>query len=227
MAEIIPAIIPKSFSNLLQEAEKIKDLINCIHVDITDGNIGEGKPSWPFENDRGDFNEILSQKKGLPFWEDVDYEVHLMTLNPLSYVKDWISAGASRIIVHLDSLNYENDIQFLDQIKSEGLVELGLAIDSQNDLEQIKDYLHAFDFIHVMTISSIGAQGLPFDESSLGQIKQLRSDYPHMIISVDGAMNADRIPLVLESEVSRIVVGSYIFKSTNPRETLREIKELL
>lgn len=223
--QIIPAIIPKSFQELEEKLEIIKGLVSFVHVDITDGKFGHDK-SWPIEADKGEFAEILSQKRGLPFWEEMDYEIHLMTEDPISYAKEWVVAGASRIIFHVERLNYENDIQFLDQIKTEGLVEIGIAIDADTSVDTLHNYFEVADFIHVMTIPSIGAQGIAFDERGLEHIKWIKQNHPHLPVSADGSMNPETIPLAIEAGAERFVVGSYIFSNTNPRAAIEELQSL-
>ncbi len=48
-----------------------------------------------------------------------------------------------------------------------------------------------------------------------------------MIVSVDGGMNPNTIPLVLDAGADRVIVGSFIFKNVNPREAVEEIKSLI
>lgn len=223
--QIIPAIIPKSYQDLEENLQVVKDLVNYVHIDITDGSMG-GKESWPLVNDRGEFKKIQVQEMGLPFWEDFDFEVHLMTADPLAYAKEWIDAGATRIIVHVESLNYENDIQFLDQLKSQGIVEIGIAINADTEVEELKNYYHVADFIQVMTIPKIGLQGAEFDQRGVHHIEKIKEDISSMVVSVDGSINDQTILLAIDAGAERAVVGSYIFKNENPREALEELKNL-
>lgn len=223
--QIIPAIIPKSFRDLEEKLESVKGLANFVHIDVIDGKL-QGKMSWPFEGDHGEFVSIKKQEMGMPGWEDFDFEVHLMTEEPLSYVREWIEVGASRIIIHIENLDYQNDIQALDQLKTEGLVEIGIAINADTEVDRLIPFFQVADFIQAMSISKIGAQGLEFDPRGIETIKWVKQKHPNMPVAVDGSMNPETIPLALEAGAERIVVGSYIFKNTNPRAALEELQSL-
>jgi ribulose-phosphate 3-epimerase len=197
-----------------------------VHLDVIDGNF-VGKPSWPFVGDRGEFLAIKKQERGFPFWEEMDFEVHLITADPLSLVREWVDAGATKIIMHIETLDYENDILALEQLKAEGVVELGFAINADTEIDRLAPFFEVADFVQVMTISKIGAQGAAFDERGLEHIKWIRQNNPHVPIAVDGSMNPETIPLAVDLGAERIVVGSYIFANSNPRAALEELQNLL
>lgn len=224
--EIIPAIIPKSFRHLEEKLEMVKGLVSSFHIDITDGKMG-GDESWPFRGDKGEFNSIKNQELGMPFWEDFDFEVHLMTRDPLSFAREWIEIGATRLIFHVETMNYDEDIQFLDQLKTEGLVEIGIAINADTEIDDLKPFLEVADFIQVMTIREIGHQGAPFDSRGIDNIIWIKENLPNMTVSVDGAMQPETIEIALNAGADRIIVGSFIFSSVNPRDTLEELKALI
>ena len=77
-----------------------------------------------------------------------------------------------------------------------------------------------------MGIEHIGAQGEPFDERVLSQIKSLRVLYPELIISVDGSVNEETAPLLVQAGANRLVVGSALMKSFDMRETMRELESI-
>src|SRR5574337_1281408 len=103
MVEIIPAVIPEKFSDIEHEVQKVKDLVKLVQIDIDDGRFVEAK-SWPYVGDTGEFEKLIKEEIGLPFWEDVDYEFHLMIENPEQSLENWIRLGASGIIVQVESI---------------------------------------------------------------------------------------------------------------------------
>lgn len=224
--QIIPAIIPKSFDDLVENLSTVKGLVSTVHIDVTDGKLG-GVPSWPFVGDKGEFVSIKKQERGFPFWEDFDFEVHLMTQDSISLISEWIEAGATRIIMHVETLDYKRDIQFLDQIKTQGVVEMGIAINADTEAELLTPFFEILDFVQVMTIPQIGLQGAPFDSKGLEKLKWLKQNHPNMIVSIDGAMNPETIEIVMDAGADRAVVGSYIFGSENPRNALEDLQGLV
>ncbi len=224
--EIIPAIIPKSFKDLEEKLSMVKGMVSTVHIDVTDGNMG-GVESWPYEGDNGEFLAIKKQERGFPFWEDLDFEVHLMTEDPTSLINEWIEAGATRIIFHIERLDYKRDIQFLDQLKTSGLVEIGLAIKAETEADSLTPFLEIADFVQVMTISHIGEQGAPFDNRGIENLKWIKQNIPNMIVSVDGSINPDTIEIVRDAGADRAVVGSYIFSNQNPHDAISELNSLI
>ncbi len=226
MAEIIPAIIPENFRDLEEKLTFVKGAAQSVHIDVTDGTLG-GKVSWPLVGDTGEFKKMKEQERGMPFWEDFDFEFHLMTSEPLSHARDYIDAGATRIIFQVESLDYENDIQFLDQLKTSGVVEIGISIKADTEATELAPFFQIADFIQVMTIDRIGAQGAKFDQRGLEHLQWVKENYHHIPISVDGSMNLETAEAALNLGADRIVAGSFIFGAVNPREALEELKNLV
>lgn len=163
----------------------------------------------------------------MPYWEDFDFEIDLMVEDPFSLAQDFIKAGASRIIFHAESVDIHEDKMLLDKIKTEGLVEVGIAVRSSTDEETIKELMEFADFFQVMTCDLIGVQGSPFDPKALVKIKLIKSWNPNMLVAVDGAMTPETVPLVVEAGATRVAVGSYILKSDNPHQAFEELENLV
>lgn len=226
MIEIIPAVIPYSFRELEEKLEVVRGISNFVQIDVVDGKFAS-PASWPIVKIDQNFESIVREERGMPFWEDMDFEIDLMVRDPFSIARDFITAGASRIIFHADTLKLEEDKILLDQLKSEGLAEIGIAVRSSTNPELIKDLLEFADFFQVMTVDPIGVQGSNFDEKALEKIKLIRSWLPNILISCDGAMNPETIDLCMQSGAERFVVGSYIFNSENPRMALEDLKSMV
>ena len=221
MKEIIPAILPKNFRELEKSLEIVHGAVSSVQIDVTDGKFA-GVESWPLSKEDENFLEILRQERGMPFWEDFDFEIDLMVRDPLSCVDDWIQAGATRIVFHIETLDLDKDALLLDQLKTEGLIQVGFAINIDTPNEILKEYFQYADFIQVMGIAKIGFQGEGFNNECLQKIVWI-----NMIVSVDGGMNDETIQQVFDVGADRAVVGSYILKSTNPRETIAELQSLI
>lgn len=226
MIEVIPAVLPYTFDELETSLEKVKGLSRFVQIDITDG-VFAGHASWPLAKFDKNFDEIVREERGMPFWEDFDFEVDLMVKDPFDIAERFLQAGVSRIIFHAESINLNEDKLLLDKIKSDGLVEVGIAVRSSTDVELIKELLEFADFFQVMTCSPIGMQGSSFDEGALEKIRLIREWVPNAVIAVDGAMNTETIPLAIQAGATRIAVGSYIIKSENPRISFEELEELV
>ncbi len=215
---ILPAIIPKDFEDLENHLVQVRGLVRSIQIDICDGRLTPS-PSWPFIHNFGELEEVLKQQRGLPLWEHFDFEFDLMVQNPAKEYERWIDAGATRLIFHYK----ESDILVLQEIMQktkERNVEVGLALHIGDSIDAIGPFKELIDVIQFMGILKIGFQGEPFDERVLEKIKKTKEIYPHIPIGVDGGVNRDTAPLIVEAGATRLVVGSALFGDVDLRETI-------
>ena len=221
--EIIPAIMPTSFEDLREKAEKVSAFVGLAQIDIMDGVFVASK-SWPYTEGgiqkEAHFVALSKQDEGLPEWEDLDYEIDLMISEPEKHIDEWLPLGASRLIFHIESIKnmelfFAHDI-FKPEARSIGttkVIELGLAINPDTPLEAILPHISKIDFVQCMGIAKIGYQGPPFDERVLDQIHGLRLKFPDMPISVDGGVNLKTAHDLKGAGATRLVSGSAIFNA--------------
>lgn len=219
--EIIPAILPKDFAEVEEKMSLMRGLVPLVQIDICDGILTPER-TWPHKKHDENFEAILREERGMPEWEDVDFEVDLMVKNPEAQVLTWVGAGASRIIAHIEGT--DNFQKVIDELK--GLVEIGIALNIDTPIEKIKPFIDQVNVVQCMGIKEIGLQGQPFDPRVLEKISTLRKEYPDVIISVDGGVSLETAPLLIEAGADRLVAGSAIFKSDNFAEAVEQFKSL-
>ena len=234
MVEIIPAIIPKSFSELEDKLSLVQGIAPIVQIDILDGKLTSEK-SWPniVPNDP-DFLRIIHEEEGFPYWEDFDFEFDLMVADPMDEVQKWISAGAKRIVAHYESFKDKDKLQnfiesFNQNYRSDGSIistELGIGINMETPDEVIDPIVSKINFVQFMGIDTIGRQGEPFDAGVLEKIKDLRSRFPNLIVSIDGGVNMESAPKLVAAGVNRLVMGSSIFGSDDIAGTIEELRDL-
>ncbi len=225
MRKVIPAVLPLTFYELKEKLELLKGVAREVQIDVTDGFFA-GRTSWPLAKADKNFEKIIEGEEGMPYWENFDFEIDLMVKNPFSIAEDFVKAGAAKIIFHLASFP-ESDISKLETFKNEGIVEVGIAVMTGESIEKIKNILPFADFVQVMGIRRIGYQGEPFDEKVPDFIKLLKTEFPDLVISVDGGMNPETADKVFDAGADRVIAGSFILNSTNPIEAVKEIEGLL
>ena len=81
------------------------------------------------------------------------------------------------------------------------------------------------DSIHIFAIQP-GAQGNKFRPEMLEYSKKLREDGFEGEIGLDGGVNKQTLPKILNYPFDIVVVGSAIAKSENPRSTYLELIEM-
>ncbi len=222
MIEIIPAIMPKDYEHLDEMMSLFVGVVPLVQLDIMDGKFVPAR-TWPYPKDPH-FDAIIAEEEGMPRWEDINFEVDLMVENPEAVVSKWVSAGASRVIVHVESMK---DFEKIRAAVPEGLIELGLAINTTTSIDVLAPYCHRIDFVQCMGIARIGFQGEPFDERVLDQVRVARSTRPDMPISVDGAVNMETAKRLVETGATRLVSGSAILEADDFTQAIAEMKNLV
>ncbi len=207
MIEIIPTIIAKDFQELEEKVKKIEPHVEWAQLDIMDGKFVDNE-TW------NNPNELKNLKT------DLDLEAHLMIESPEEKIDDWISSGVKRIIIHYESTKNIRDL--IIKIRKAGL-DVGIAINPETDIKVFNGLVNYIDLIMVMTVHP-GRGGQKFLEESLAKIKDLRERYRDVKISVDGGINLETAPKVIQAGANMLSVGSVVFKSDNIEKTINDLK---
>jgi ribulose-phosphate 3-epimerase len=246
MIEIIPAVLEPDLDSIEERVELVKSLVPLVQLDVCDGRF-VGNKTWPYKSDGtydDYFLDILEEAEGLPFWKEVDYEIDLMVSNPEEAAEDWITAGAKRLVFHVKSL--ANPEEFLSGMRKrfpkggEGPfdMEIGIAIDSDSNPQEIYSLIDYIDFVQCMGIRKVGFQGEPFDDRKVGfqgelfddevlvKLQQLKVKYPELPLSVDGGISLETASQIVDAGATRLISGSFIFESENIKETIDYLSNL-
>ncbi len=220
--EIIPAILPKDFNEIEEKAALIKGLSKVVQVDICDGKFVPST-TWPYKKRDQNFEEILHEDRGMPLWEDLDYEFDLMINEPSQDdVRQWLSAGAVRIILHAESSSdLSPTLSVLD-----GLVEIGLALNIQTPIEIIEKYKDKISYVQLMGITKVGFQGQAFDTRVLEKIAEVKEKYPDLPVQIDGGVSLATADELKAAKADRVIVGSALFSTDNIVDTYKKFKQI-
>jgi len=221
-AELIPAIMPKNLKDLADKVSLVKEKVETVQIDIMDG-IFVPEYTWPFPDFKEEMEKI--KKSGLPYWQEVNFELDLMVKNAASKIEDWILLDPSRIIFHIEAEDNLNVKKIKERVGD--FIEIGLAINPQTPIENIELLLPEVDFVQCMGIARIGFQGEPFDERVFEHIDYVRTNYPYLTLAVDGGVNLKNAPDLIKAGIKRLVAGSAIFKSNNIPETIEKFYSII
>lgn len=238
MANIIPAILPRNYEDLKNKLSLVRHLVPMVQVDICDG-IFVPNLTWPFlKRPSQDFDEyeldyhfqkILREEEGMPFWEDLEFELDLMVQDAIQNFDIYTKMGPKRIIFHLEAMPDLNEFkEFLEGMDPyvKDSIEIGIAVTTSFDLDKLSVFAGLISFFQVMGIKKIGFQGEPFNEDVLDYIKSLKEKFPDLMISVDGSVNFETAPNLLSFGADRLVIGSAIFNTDDIIETIEDFKSL-
>lgn len=198
---LAPSILAADCSILGQQIIDIAEAgAQYVHIDIMDGIF---VPSLSF---------------GIPVVEtirkvtDAVFDVHLMIVHPLKYVKQFAQAGAGIITFHLES--EDDPTEVIIAIREAGC-KVGISIKPGTPIEEVYSYLPLVDMLLIMTVEpGFGGQKyIPSSTLKIAQAKQYISEQGYDCdIEVDGGITMETGKTVLEVGANVIVAGSAIFK---------------
>ena len=212
---IAPSMLASDFANLQREVEMLNESrADYIHLDIMDGNF---VPNISF---------------GLPVVEAIKkhakkpLDVHLMISHPAQYIEPFYNAGADILNVHYEvSPHLHRSVQ---KIKSLGM-QAGVTINPHTPVQVLSEILANIDLVLIMSVNP-GFGGQKFIPNtlrkieSLGELKKITAS--HAMIEVDGGIDEHNAPQLIEAGAEILVMGSFIFKSKNPPETIQRMKNI-
>ncbi|TSC68319.1 MAG: ribulose-phosphate 3-epimerase [Parcubacteria group bacterium Gr01-1014_72] len=221
MVKVIPAILVGSFKELTERLSLFRGIAETVQIDVCDGKFVPSK-SWPLVGDTGEFEKMRAEKEGLPFWENFDFEIHLMVTDPRIHIVDWVKAGASRILIHAETVSSEEFSETLHEWK--GVVEIGMVLNPDTSLDRLADVAHEVALVQLMGIRKVGFQGQPFEPKTSDRVREIRLKYPALSISVDGAVNKDTAPALVAAGATHLVIGSALTLSGNIKDTFEKFR---
>jgi ribulose-phosphate 3-epimerase len=229
MSVIIPAILPTSRRDLEEKLLQVAGITDEVQVDIVDG-VFASPPTWPYTEGAQIDSVTPHVFAKVP---NLRIETDLMVEESEHITGRWITAGATRILIHLESTThlgrqladfnkeYGHDKDFFS-----GVLSLGIAINVETNLELLEPYIDSIDYVQFMGIKRIGVQGQPFATEVLNKIALFRKKHPNMTIQVDGGVSLESAPLLLGAGVSRLVVGSALWNAPNLSEAFQKFSAL-
>lgn len=212
---IAPSILAADFANLQQEVEMLNaSEADWIHVDIMDGvfvpNISFGIP----------VTEAINKHAKKPL------DVHLMIEKPENYVEAFKNAGAETITVHYEACPHLH--RNIQQIKDLGC-KAGVAINPHTNIALLEDTIMDIDLVCLMSVNP-GFGGQKFIENTIDKVIALKDMIEEVgattLIEIDGGVNQDNAAALIEAGADVLVAGSFVFKSSNPADTISKLKNV-
>jgi len=213
--EIIPVINCESLEDALERANEVASMFrfsslprNSAHIDISDGKYANTKTiSEPA--DLKEISEIL---------KDVTLEVHLMALHAEDMTEEWLSAGASRVIIHPDACD---EVKVLSLIKKlPGKITLSLR--PELPVEALLFFKEYLERIHILAVKP-GPSSQNSEPRSIEKISELKRRFNNVWVELDGGVNLSMITELREQGLDAACVSSALFSSPDPIATYQEL----
>ena len=207
--KIAPSILAADFSRLGEEVRAVVDAgADMIHVDVMDGrfapNITIGIPV------------VASLRRHCA----VPMDVHLMIEEPDRFIADFADAGADIISFHIEAAKHP--LRIIHQIKDLGL-KAGIVLNPGTPEDDIEFVIEELDMVLVMTVNP-GFGGQAFILEMLRKIKNVRDMIGDRDLEVDGGIDMNTAPLVIEAGANVLVAGSYVFRSDSYLEAIDSLR---
>ena len=212
---IAPSLLAADFSNLQRDIEMINESdADWFHIDIMDGvfvpNISFGMPV---------LRDIKKHAKKT-------LDVHLMIVNPDQYIETFSKLGADILTVHYEACTHMH--RTIQAIKATGM-KAGIALNPHSSVNQLKDVIKDIDLVCLMSVNP-GFGGQSFIENTYNKVKELKeliqSTGSDCQIEIDGGVTNKNAKKLVQAGANILVAGSYVFKNSNPTETISKLIKL-
>lgn len=151
-------------------------------------------------------------------------DVHFMIVQPERYIAEAAKVGAAIMSVQYEACTHLH--RTIQQIHQAGM-RAGVVLNPATPVHLLEDVICNVDLVLLMSVNP-GFGGQKFIEHTITKVQRLRklinTSGSHAIIEVDGGVNGETGPRLVAAGVDALVSGSYVFKSENPEETIRELK---
>lgn len=212
---VSPSLLSADFLHLDKEVEMINESeADWLHMDIMDGvfvpNISFGFP--------------VIKAVGKACRKPMD--VHLMIVHPENYIQQTADAGAAIMNVHYEACVHLH--RTLQAIRAAGM-KAGVTLNPSTPVNVLEDIIGDIDIVQLMSVNP-GFGGQKFIEHSIRKVQRLRQlierESSRALIEVDGGVQAETAPRLVDAGVDILVSGSYVFKAEDPKAAIHALKGL-
>ncbi len=240
--KIIPAILEKDYLKVKDTLETFSKVATTIQIDIVEKSFAAAATNTWLPNNYEDLNGY-----------SINLEFDMMVSDIEKYLDIIYQYDAKKIIIHTQDMNIVDYMNVYEKIKERNhFIQVGIC---DIDIEKIKATYGYYDYVQLMGIENIGAQGQEFDTNVIDKIKLVKEfldikqedsstsvnknileggiknnlTQKEIYIQIDGAMNPENIKLCKDAGASSFAVGSYLkntIKNNNLKEVYTELKSI-
>ena len=196
---IAPSVLPVDFSRLGDEVMALEKAgVDLIHWDVMDGVF---VPNLTFGPD------VIASTRPLV---DLEFEAHLMVVEPDRLLERYVEAGCSTVLVHVEACDHLH--RTLAHIADLGATP-GVALNPHTPAEVVRNVRDLVGVVLVMTVNP-GFGGQSYIESMESKVTEVASllDGYNCAVEVDGGIGPTTVAAVVAAGADRLVSGSALFR---------------
>ncbi len=195
---VAPSVLPVDFSRLGDECIALEKAgVDLIHWDVMDGVF---VPNLTFGPD------VIASTRHLV---DLEFEAHLMVVDPDRLVDRYVDAGCSTVLVHAEACDHLH--RTLSHIADLGATP-GVALNPHTPAEVIRHVRDLLGVVLVMTVNpGFGGQSyIGAMEPKVAEVATMLDGYD-CALEVDGGVGPSTVADVVAAGADRLVSGSALF----------------
>ena len=195
---IAPSVLPVDFSRLGEECQTLEKAgVDLIHWDVMDGVF---VPNLTFGPD------VIGSIRPLI---DLEFEAHLMVVEPDRHIGRYVEAGCSTVLVHAEACDHLH--RTLGHIAELGATP-GVALNPHTPASVIRHVRDLLGVVLVMTVNpGFGGQAYIPLEDKVAEVAAMLEDYD-CSVEVDGGIGPSTVADVVSAGADRLVSGSALFR---------------
>jgi len=210
---IAPSVLSTDWLRLEDQVREVLEAgADWLHVDVMDGRF---VPNLTFGA------EMIATLRRVT---EVPIDVHLMVVEPESYIGPFADAGASLFTFHPEATTHVH--RQLEAVRARGM-RPGLALNPATPLSLVEEVVDDLDLLLIMSVNP-GYGGQSYIAGTTGKIRRAR----HLLdargsvayLEVDGGISPATISEAFHAGADTFVAGSAVFHAPNPGAVVQQLR---